>query len=574
MRVRGSDPDGLRVRQRVEAQLFGIGTASLGLPPHALLFVRRVKARTDPHAAVSFHGDALARTVNRQLTRLAQQARRPWTDATAATADVVVFIDEAELIACFIRDRLRGLAGDRWWWRNVLGSATAEEWLRQHVLPRGEALVPALSLLSSGQDVVRFISSLQPLDVRLAVAAVAHAFALSSAMTSAPGALSATVEKEESTAEAPRRLERFDDEGRAAVARLFATVPEVQSPALAAEQKRLAIIVLVAARALAWARTPQFMAAVQLLERVDFDVASLVTHRPAHRKAEQAWRDVTPPRPVRRLPAPRFEIPVPPPDGGGSEPRATTQATQSSLTVPTEARPIVEPLPAAMSTPAIERPALDPRAQPAAPGAAVSATSGAPTSASIDQEPADGLELPAAAALAVDEWLPVTPTRRVETEYGGVFYLLNAWLAMGVYSDFTAPRGPNLAVSPWDLLALTGRAWFGDSFSADSVWTLLADLGGRDHEMEPGCDVEMPAGWLDRHLEMLRDRLGSALPLKPLHELPAFVCGHRARIDVTAARVHVHLSLSQLPLDLRIAGLDRDPGWIPAAGRSVAFHFS
>jgi hypothetical protein len=92
--------------------------------------------------------------------------------------------------------------------------------------------------------------------------------------------------------------------------------------------------------------------------------------------------------------------------------------------------------------------------------------------------------------------------------------------------------------------------------------------------MEPGCDVEMPAGWLDRHLEMLRDRLGSALPLKPLHELPAFVCGHRARIDVTAARVHVHLSLSQLPLDLRIAGLDRDPGWIPAAGRSVAFHFS
>jgi hypothetical protein len=38
--------------------------------------------------------------------------------------------------------------------------------------------------------------------------------------------------------------------------------------------------------------------------------------------------------------------------------------------------------------------------------------------------------------------------------------------------------------------------------------------------------------------------------------------------------VHVHLSLSQLPLDLRIAGLDRDPGWIPAAGRSVAFHFS
>ena len=577
MRVRGSDPDGLRVRQRVEAQLFAIGAGSLGLPPQALLFVRRVEARTDSHAPLSLRGDAaLARTVNRQLMRLAQQARRPWTDATAAHADAVVFIDEAELIACFIRDRLRGLAGERWWWRNVLGSATAEEWLRQQVLPRGEALVPAVSLLESGQEVVRFIASLQPSDVRLTVAAVAHAFALPSVTTSAWGKLSATAGQEESAAEAPRRLEQFDDLGRAAVVRLLATVPEVQSPELAAEQRRLAIIVLVAARALAWARTPQFIAAVRLLERVDFDIGSLVTPPTAGRDAEPAPRRATNPRPAQRSPTRRLEHPARPHEGRRIEPLATAEAAPSPVPPTTEPLLTIEAQAGAGSTPATDRTEQeesDARRE-VSDAAAVREISDWPRSVDSDREPAGELESPAPAALAVDEWLLVTPTRRVDTEYGGMFYLLNAWLAMGVYSDFTAPRGPNLAVSPWDLLALTGRTWFGEPFARDPVCTLLADLAGRDADTESGLDVDRPAGWLDRHLEMLGDRLGSALPLTPLHELPAFVCGHRARVEAAAAWVHVHFSLSELPLDLRIAGLDRDPGWIPAAGRSIAFHFS
>ena len=33
------------------------------------------------------------------------------------------------------------------------------------------------------------------------------------------------------------------------------------------------------------------------------------------------------------------------------------------------------------------------------------------------------------------------------------------------------------------------------------------------------------------------------------------------------------LSLADLPIELRLAGLDRDPGWVPAAGRYIAFHF-
>ena len=31
--------------------------------------------------------------------------------------------------------------------------------------------------------------------------------------------------------------------------------------------------------------------------------------------------------------------------------------------------------------------------------------------------------------------------------------------------------------------------------------------------------------------------------------------------------------LRELPIEVRLSGLDRDPGWVPAAGRFVAFHF-
>jgi hypothetical protein len=44
-------------------------------------------------------------------------------------------------------------------------------------------------------------------------------------------------------------------------------------------------------------------------------------------------------------------------------------------------------------------------------------------------------------------------------------------------------------------------------------------------------------------------------------------------VFITPTHVDVALRLADLPLQVRFAGLDRTPGWIPAAGRFVAFHF-
>jgi hypothetical protein len=45
------------------------------------------------------------------------------------------------------------------------------------------------------------------------------------------------------------------------------------------------------------------------------------------------------------------------------------------------------------------------------------------------------------------------------------------------------------------------------------------------------------------------------------------------RILVTPGRVEVVMALERLPVAVRRAGLDRTPGWIPAAGRHVGFNF-
>src|SRR5262249_50225671 len=83
----------------------------------------------------------------------------------------------------------------------------------------------------------------------------------------------------------------------------------------------------------------------------------------------------------------------------------------------------------------------------------------------------------------------------IETQVGGLFYLLKVALALGLDGDFTQPRNPGLTLSPWDFLALIGRAWFGDAFVGDPIWALLAELAGREPGDPPGAQFTPPNAW-------------------------------------------------------------------------------
>jgi hypothetical protein len=238
-------------------------------------------------------------------------------------------------------------------------------------------------------------------------------------------------------------------------------------------------------------------------------------------------------------------------------------------------------------------------------------------------------------------------SRPIDTELGGVFYLLNLVLFLGLYGDFTQPRTPGIALDPWDLLTLLGAALLGER-PPDPLWAALAELAGRTPAEPPGQGFRPPAAWrvpqewlapfepdgtwrwsaargvlrvqhpagfpavavprrdaaaapqLARELRRLG---GPAVPVRsalareptapldrwvarlaaycaarlrrPLdgNDLATVLLRHPARVYVTPASVDAVFALAEHPIEIRLAGLDRTPGFIPATGRVVALHF-
>jgi hypothetical protein len=151
--------------------------------------------------------------------------------------------------------------------------------------------------------------------------------------------------------------------------------------------------------------------------------------------------------------------------------------------------------------------------------------------------------------------------RPLETRIGGVLFLLVVAQRLGLYADFTEPAGRNLLVDPWRFVARVGaRLLDADEDDDDPLWTLLDELTRDDDELAPDeLDFHVAAirDWLELHVD---------LPLPRVLELAAFVHADETRVDAV-------FSLVEHPIEIRIAGLDIDPGWIPAAGRALHFHF-
>jgi hypothetical protein len=78
--------------------------------------------------------------------------------------------------------------------------------------------------------------------------------------------------------------------------------------------------------------------------------------------------------------------------------------------------------------------------------------------------------------------------------------------------------------------------------------------------------------WVANLAAYVRARLALALGVGPRAAVD-LALRRPARVLVTDTRVDVVSSLGDLPIEVRLAGLDRDPGYVPAASRSIAFHF-
>ncbi|HYI40283.1 MAG TPA: hypothetical protein VE053_08195 [Allosphingosinicella sp.] len=214
------------------------------------------------------------------------------------------------------------------------------------------------------------------------------------------------------------------------------------------------------------------------------------------------------------------------------------------------------------------------------------------------------------------------------SRFAGILFLLNAFVALGLYPDFTAPGGRRLRPSPLWLADRIARVRFGNAYRSDplSRWIATGATAGplprywrTDDDWLRGFRARPRPRWSH---DSGRATLwhASGFPLVDAPEHTRFRSRHRYRDEAPArgrlprapdsrwifclrlfleARVRLatgdarglallalpgeiradELDLTAVfrldahPIGLRLAGLDRDLGWQPAEGRSIRFRF-
>ncbi len=667
LRLRGAEVDPLSARLRVESLLGGIEFSTAGLPPSAILFVRRLR---DPRpGTVSLRRQELRppaeweQALSATLRELLPRAARPALGSVPDSAEVILFTDSSELLACLASDVCGGLAVTRWWWRSLyrdvdLWRQLVKEWSR---LP--EYVPAALEFLSARGEAQALLRKMGDADARALLVQIAERYGLRALSSVLEGEPDAALSTRSSGARVqslwPPENEPPAEHPRAAP--WDRLVPEARWLELSVEQRLLLGVALLLRRAPGEVSHPAFASAVAHWRWAEERAGSHARPAPMPRSG-MTGHGARPESPVQpEAPSPQSKPDVPPgPDAEPPSPQP--EHTRGHGLPPTHS--VREGLSPVSSLPA-------PIPENATPSVTVPLTEKREASASVTPAPASehakapplAPPLPGSAHASSSEEFAPTPRwtgAPIHTGLGGLFYLLNLGIFLELYGDFTAPSSPGLSLPVWDFVTLLGRRLLVDVHEEDPSWELLARLAGREPGTPPGSDFmppdawRVPASWvkpfrepglwswtvagheeprlrvlhpsgflvldvpaeegqaeaqtrsetaplarivpftlapgfitwelgegaspLERWLGWLvpyvRARLARALGEgdSPA-ELSRVLLEHEARVHVTEAHVDVVFSLESLPLPIRFAGLDRNIGWLPAAGRHVMFHF-
>jgi hypothetical protein len=78
--------------------------------------------------------------------------------------------------------------------------------------------------------------------------------------------------------------------------------------------------------------------------------------------------------------------------------------------------------------------------------------------------------------------------------------------------------------------------------------------------------------WVGLIVERLATRAAPPLGVEEDAAL-SFLCRRPGRVSLSSTRLDVVFPLATHPIAIRRAGLDRNPGWVPAAGRVIELHY-
>ena len=614
--VRAESGRTLARKLAVEAMLASADLRPSGLSPAAVLIVDRLAAPAGRPLALrsGAHIDpAWERAARATMASLYRRAARPWDSPAPPNCPAVLFRDEAELLACLALDISLARADARWWWRSY-----GRRWgsLARGVLPDvlqawPRALPAAFRLLHERGLVEPVLRALSPSQSRQTLGALSSAFGVAPPKLAAqrpvqPGAAS-TVDDAR-----PAGPFSYEVPWRAWLPASAAV------QALAPESVCLLGVALTMAHAPAVAQTVGFRQAVerwwQQQGAARGQAAPLVQPASLHPAADR-------PGTGAQAPSRAFTQPAHHENRIAWQPADGHAATAGEEARP-QARPPGQPDPA--QPPATENRRGSAVEGPAAsPGAVVEP----------DELAGDPLKLePAQAASPAS--LADTLDGGIATELGGVLFLLNLMQRLDLPGCFEADWRLASQVGPWGVLELLARGLLSglptlppvgnsQNFAADPLWSALAVIDGRRPDELPSGATTMPdrlsipAGWA-RWLDATGDGAGQAEIASPSFAMTPHtaaplagplltgvsrdlcmwlayvtpllrailsralgeaceVCScllmRRGQLYVTSSHIDLVMPLESVAMPVRLAGLDFDPGWLPAFGRVVRFHY-
>jgi len=600
LRLRSAEPDSPALRLGLARELGGADLTPSGLPPSAILMVRRME---DPLpgslGSGGFRPPAVwERALREHLSEALRGADRPdrW-GRVPANAPAVLFTDPAELLACRLRSLVAG-EPDPWWTARLPselgGGPGARHRAAVSLLTRRIRELPAvLQRLAEWGALTPVLRSLNEPEATRLLEELVREWSLPAALAGHRTSAETATEK--------HQVERTPLEDEPVASRRAGELREVVEhgddpwarwlPAEVAAASKTPAVRALAGVAFGLVRSPSRLRSPVLVERV-----------------ADWWRRV-------EVGEERDPEPWAPP---AAEPRSVSEAQDAprlGLQV-TETSRFREDAPSPADFPSVDVPALEDAGAGgsesrrwASPGTASEPASPVPpypelfdpTAVEFPRQPRSAgsgptLHEEAPEASPAPEPLPflTRPEDTFLTAWGGVFYLLH------LLEDQELPRAAEddwrleTLAGPWGTLDLVARGLLAHRFpeiAEDPVWGLLESLADwPDEGEEDGPDeapheptYPLPAGcpshlarWLASALPALRDRLLLALgedatreaddPVERLLALPA-------HIHLTCSHLDVVTGLDQIWLPARRAGLDRNPGWLPDYGRVVLLHF-
>jgi hypothetical protein len=162
------------------------------------------------------------------------------------------------------------------------------------------------------------------------------------------------------------------------------------------------------------------------------------------------------------------------------------------------------------------------------------------------------------------------------TEFGGLLFLAPQMKRLGIID--TIQTDPLFKERPlrWALHCLSLELVPADAHDPG----VLAFCGLQPDKPPPGKDEPAMGRAEARRFEQWRERLVAVLcddlgwrQMSDAHLLQR-LCGRKARIVAEPGWIEVFLALADVCLDIRKAGLDLDPGFIPWLGVVIKFHYA